>query len=83
MKNRLLPTAAVLAASFAAPAFANSFASDRGYDDLKSYQVVADHVARNQNISTKSKAPQTQKEAFKDFDRKFGSPHPNFESGRR
>ncbi len=83
MKRLLLPSAVILAASVAAPAFANSFASDRGYDDLRSYQVVTDRDTQNQNISTKSKAPQTQKEAFKDFNRKFGSPHPNFESGRR
>lgn len=83
MKRILLPTAALLAVAFAAPSFANSFASDRGYDDLKSYQVVADRDGQSQNISSKGKASQTKNEAFKDFNRKFGSPHPNFESGRR
>ncbi len=81
MKRAFIPIAAILASILAAPSFAGSLAVDHGQSDPVSYQFNGDQDVDAPRISTKGKAKTT--DAFKDFNRKFGSPHPNFESGRR
>ena len=81
MKTILYPTAALFAMALAAPAMASSIKSDRGYDDLKSYPAATASQS-TQSVSTRSQ-PAASTEAARMFNKKFGSPHPNFESGRR
>ena len=82
--TRILIPAALLTALTAAAASAGNFPADRGFDDVKSYSSAAasnDLVTQNTvsfDANKKRNATQTMDPA-----KKFGSPHPNFESGRR
>ncbi|MFY9211616.1 MAG: hypothetical protein WAO69_10845 [Aestuariivita sp.] len=82
MKPILLAAAALLATSLSLPAFAGAPGSDRGFDDLKTYSAPLGHET-GQTVSSKSTSAGAKSPEAKMFNKKFGSPHPNFESGRR
>ena len=80
------PVATVFALALTAGfASADSFPSDRGYDDLRSYETAsAGEVAKQKKpAATRDLRKDQSKSAFKGFNKKFGSPDRNFESGRR
>jgi hypothetical protein len=79
-----MPAAALLIATLSAgAAAASSFHSDRGYDDARSYAVSQSVGAVAKAATTLDQRADTSKGSFKGFNKKFGSPDRNFESGRR
>ena len=83
MKRTMLPVAAILAATLAAPAFASDVKSDRGYSDLKSYQVVIDATTSAKTTTAQGQTLSTQNTRPRGFDAGFGVLQGQFEPGRR